>query len=116
MTRGERPMNLRGVRLNTPETPKKPASERLRALWPDIWALIRPRRRILSLGLLLIVINKACSLVLPLSTKVLFDRVILHHEAGLLLKLTLVVVGATAVQGVHVFFADSNFCRPKGRS
>jgi ABC-type multidrug transport system fused ATPase/permease subunit len=84
--------------------PKKPASERLKTLWPDIWALVKPRRGLLSLGLLLIVINKACSLVLPLSTKFLFDRVIKNHEAALLLKITIVVVLATAVQGVTSFF------------
>ncbi|HWE49641.1 MAG TPA: ABC transporter ATP-binding protein [Bryobacteraceae bacterium] len=83
--------------------PKRPASERLQELWPDIWALVKPRRGLLSIGLLLIVINRACSLVLPLSTKVLFDRVIHNHESGLLLRLTLVVVAATAVQGVTSF-------------
>ena len=102
LTRGERVAHPRGVPSKS-DAPKKPTSERLRQLWPDIWVLVKPRRRILSLGLVLIVINKACSLVLPLSTKVLFDRVILHHEAGLLLRLTMVVVGATAVQGITSF-------------
>ena len=32
----------------TPAAPKKAASERLRELWPDIWALVRPRRKLLS--------------------------------------------------------------------
>ena len=83
--------------------PKKAASERLRELWPDIWALVQPRRRLLSLGLLLILINRLCSLVLPLSTKLLFDRVLDKHESGLLVRLTLTVVAATAVQGITSF-------------
>jgi subfamily B ATP-binding cassette protein MsbA len=64
---------------------------------------VQPRRGILSVGMLLIVINRACSLVLPLSTKVLFDRVITNHEAAVLVPLTLTVVGATAIQGVTSF-------------
>ena len=83
--------------------PKKPASERFRALWPDIWALVKPRRGLLSFGLLLILVNRACSLVLPLSTKVLIDRVINNREGALLLKVTLSVLGATAIQGITSF-------------
>ena len=108
MTRGEgrtHRISPKGSELPTAAIakPKKPASERLRTLWPDIYALVKPRRGLLSLGLLLIVINRACSLILPLSTKVLFDRVIKNHEAGLLIRLTLVVVAATAVQGITSF-------------
>jgi ABC-type multidrug transport system fused ATPase/permease subunit len=80
--------------------PKKPASERFRALWPDIWALVKPRRGLLFIGFLLILVNRACSLVLPLSTKILFDRVLHNHESQLLVRIVLTVLGATAVQGV----------------
>ena len=74
MTRGERPMNQRGVRVQH--------TKLLKNQHPNVYGLcgrtsgcwLSRRRGILSLGLLLIVINKACSLVLPLSTKVLFDR------------------------------------------
>ena len=45
--------------------PKRPTSERLRELWPDIWALVKPRRGILLLGLLLMAINPVSGLVLP---------------------------------------------------
>jgi subfamily B ATP-binding cassette protein MsbA len=85
------------------ETPKKPASERLRALWPDIWALVRPRRRILGIGLILIAINRVFGLVLPASTKFLIDNVIGKHQASMLVPLVLAVVGATAIQGVTSF-------------
>ena len=91
------------MRTLAPTKPKKPASERFRTLWPDIWALVKPRRGLLSLGLLLIVVNRACSLILPLSTRFLFDRVIGQRQAGLLLRLTLAVIGATAIQGVTSF-------------
>ncbi|HYA17219.1 MAG TPA: ABC transporter ATP-binding protein, partial [Bryobacteraceae bacterium] len=89
--------------MKTPEKPKKAATERLRELWPDIWVLVKPRRGLLALGLLLIVINRACSLVLPLSTKVFLDRIIEKHEASLLVPLVLAIIGATAIQGVTTF-------------
>jgi ABC-type multidrug transport system fused ATPase/permease subunit len=82
---------------------KKPASELLRDLWPDIWVLVKPRRWLLLFGLVLIFISKACGFVLPISSKYLFDRVIKLGETGLLLKLTLAVLGATAVQGLTAF-------------
>jgi ABC-type multidrug transport system fused ATPase/permease subunit len=84
--------------------PKKAASERLRELWPDIWVLVKPRRGLLSLGLVLIIINRACSLVLPFTTRALFDRVLgPPHEGQLLIKITLAIVGATAIQGITSF-------------
>ncbi len=86
-----------------PDTPKRPASERLRDLWPDIRELVRPRRGLLFLGLILIVVNRLCGLALPLSTKYLIDNVIDKGQVGMLSTLTLVVLGATAVQGVTSF-------------
>jgi ABC-type multidrug transport system fused ATPase/permease subunit len=86
-----------------PQTPKKAASERLRELWPDIWALVRPRRASLGLGFILIVINRVSGFVLPSSTRYLIDDVINKHQSSLLLPLTLAVVGATAIQGITSF-------------
>ncbi len=83
--------------------PKKPKSEQLRELWPDIWALVKPRRGLLLLGLLLIIISRVCGLVLPYSTKYLIDNVVTNRQVYLLPRLTLYVLGATAVQGVTAF-------------
>ena len=78
-------------------------SERLRALLPDVWALMRPRRGLLLIGFFLMVINRLAGLVLPASTKYLIDDVIAKHRHDLLLPLVLAVVGATALQGVTSF-------------
>ncbi|HWF10975.1 MAG TPA: ABC transporter ATP-binding protein, partial [Bryobacteraceae bacterium] len=88
---------------NAAPTPKKPASERLRTLWPDIRDIIRPRRGSLLFGFVLIIINRLSGFVLPSSTRYLIDNVIAKHEASLLVPLTLAVVGATAIQGVTSF-------------
>ncbi|MDQ6699479.1 MAG: ABC transporter ATP-binding protein/permease [Acidobacteriota bacterium] len=79
------------------------APERLKLLWPDVWALIRPRRTLLAAGLVLMVINRVSGLVLPASTKYLIDDVIGKHDASMLTPLILMVAGATAIQGITSF-------------
>jgi subfamily B ATP-binding cassette protein MsbA len=84
----------------TPQTPKKRSSERLRELWPDIRELIRPRRGMLALGFLLMLIGRPCGLVLPASTRYLVDDVIGKKQMHLLLPLVLAVMAATIIQGI----------------
>jgi subfamily B ATP-binding cassette protein MsbA len=86
-----------------PEPPKGPVSERLRELLPDIWTLIRPRRYALALGFVLMLINRSAGLVLPASTKFLFDDVIGKRQIELLTPLILAVLGATLIQGITSF-------------
>jgi len=80
-----------------------PASERVRALLPDILALVRPRRGVLALGFVLMVINRGSSLVLPYSTKFLINDIIGKHNIHLLMPLVLTVLSATAIQGITSF-------------
>ncbi len=75
----------------------------LKALLPEVWALMRPRRGLLALGGVLMVINRVCGLALPLSTKYLIDNVIRQGQMHLLVPLVLAVAGATIIQGVTSF-------------
>ena len=72
----------------------------LRQIWPDVWALLKPRRRMLAVGLGLIGINRVAGLVLPASTKYLVDDIIGAERFDLLGPLVLAVLAATGVQGV----------------
>jgi ABC-type multidrug transport system fused ATPase/permease subunit len=65
--------------------------------------LVRPRRALLGLGLVLMVINRVSGLVLPSSTKFLVDDVIGHRHLALLYPLVGVVLLATLVQGLTSF-------------
>jgi ABC-type bacteriocin/lantibiotic exporter with double-glycine peptidase domain len=85
------------------DPPKLPKSERLRALLPDIWALVRPRRGLLAFGMVLMAINRVSGLVLPASTKYLVDDIIGKRHYYLLRPLILAVVGATLIQGITSF-------------
>ncbi len=84
-----------------PSTPGK-KTELFKAL-PEIWQLVRPRRALLSLGLLLMVINRVSGLVLPASTKYLVDDVIGKRHFKLLYPLVGVVLLATLIQGLTSF-------------
>jgi len=84
-----------------PSTPGK-KTEIFKAL-PEIWQLIRPRRVLLALGLLLMVINRVSGLVLPASTKYLVDDVIGKRHFKLLYPLVGVVLVATLIQGLTSF-------------
>ncbi|MGA3041099.1 MAG: ABC transporter ATP-binding protein [Bryobacteraceae bacterium] len=80
-----------------------PKSERLRALLPDVWELVRPRRGLLAFGMVLMAINRVSGLVLPFSTKILVDDIIGKRHYNLLRPLILAVVGATLIQGITSF-------------
>jgi ABC-type bacteriocin/lantibiotic exporter with double-glycine peptidase domain len=92
-------------RLNTDPKPtqKPPKVERLRAVLPEVWTLMRPRRGLLALGFILMVINRVAGLVLPYSSRFLIDTVITKHHMEKLRPLVLVVLAATLIQGVTSF-------------
>ena len=82
---------------------RPPKKVRLKLLLPDIVALVKPRRRLLAIGLVLMGINRICGLVLPASAKFLIDDVVGQHRPDKLLPLVAAVVGATAIQGLTSF-------------
>ena len=88
-----------GGRLSAdkPQSKKKPE---LRKVLPEVWALVRPRRWILSLGLLLMIVNRVSGLVLPYSSRYLIDGVMHQHHIGLLPWIVGAVLVATSIQGV----------------
>src|SRR5438045_7061458 len=71
--------------------------------WQEARALIYAHRKRLSLGLVLLLVNRVAGFVLPASPKYVIDRVIGHNRPELLLPLALVVVAATVVQAVTGF-------------
>jgi subfamily B ATP-binding cassette protein MsbA len=70
---------------------------------PEVWTLMRPRRKLLALGFVLMIINRVAGLVLPYSTKFLIDTVINKHHINQLRPLVLVVLAATLIQGATSF-------------
>ncbi len=80
---------------------KKPKS--LKVVLPLVWELVRARRGLLTLGFALMIVNRVSGLVLPYSTKFLIDTVIVKRQLEMLKPLVLLVLAATAVQGITSF-------------
>lgn len=76
---------------------------RLRAIAPLIWELIRPRKKLLAFGFVLMAINRVSGLVLPYSTRYLIDSVIAKRHVELLKPIVLAVLVATVIQGITSF-------------
>jgi subfamily B ATP-binding cassette protein MsbA len=86
-----------------PTKSKGKTANHLKGAWPLLRELIRPRRKIIAIGFVLMLINKLCGLVLPGSTKFLLDDVIGKHNIGLLTPLVSAVFAATLIQGATSF-------------
>ncbi|MBZ5694956.1 MAG: ABC transporter ATP-binding protein/permease [Acidobacteriia bacterium] len=83
-----------------PAGQSSPSKQPFWKLLPDVWVLIKPRRGILAVGFVLMMINRVSGFVAPLSLKYLFDDVIGKHQGHLLPRIVLAVIGATIVQGL----------------
>src|SRR5262245_42917672 len=64
---------------------------------------MRPRRGLLAVGFVLMIINRVSGLVLHYSTKYLIDGIILKHHVDWLKPIVLGELIATMIQGVTSF-------------
>jgi subfamily B ATP-binding cassette protein MsbA len=98
------------------KTDKK--AEKKKLAWkslPDAWALLKPRKGILALGLLLICINRVAGFAIPAASKFLFDNVIAKRQIELLIPIILGVITATIVQGATSFTLTQLFSKSAQR-
>jgi ABC-type multidrug transport system fused ATPase/permease subunit len=79
-------------------TAKARKVERLAALWPDVRALIWPRRWTMALGLALVGVSRLAGIAAPAAMKYLIDDVLGQRKVELLPGLVLLVASATLVQ------------------
>lgn len=80
--------------------PTRISSASLKAAFRDI---IWPRRRLVALGLVLILIGRASNMVLPASTKFLIDDVLVQKRGDLLAPILAGLVAATTIGAVTSF-------------
>ncbi|MHB1193458.1 MAG: ABC transporter ATP-binding protein [Longimicrobiales bacterium] len=88
--------------IEAPKQPKRPKVD-LRNVRTEAGHLIREHRRTLTVGLVLMVINRLAGLVLPALPKFLLDDVIPSGRGDLLLLLVAAAAGAAAIQAVTSF-------------
>jgi len=87
-------------RATTADLTAKRPKPKFKDIWPEIWALVKPRRVLLAGCFLLMIVNRTCALVLPASFKPLIDQVFTHHRHALLPWIVGAVLIATLIQGV----------------
>jgi ABC-type multidrug transport system fused ATPase/permease subunit len=99
MSGADRPSRGTGRGVSADMTAKRPKTK-FKDVWPEIRVLIAPRKALLAGSFALMVVNRACSLVLPASFKPLIDRVFTHHDMHVLPYVVGAVMLATLVQGI----------------
>jgi len=99
MHSADRPSRGTGRAVTAELSAKKPKPP-LKKVLPEIWKLVKPRRALLSVSFLLMVVNRLCGLVLPASTKTLIDKVMMGHQLGILPWVVGIVAAATLLQGI----------------
>ena len=96
---GDRPSRGTG-RATTAELTKSRPKPKLKAILPEVWKLVKPRRLLLGGSFALMIVNRAAGLVLPASTKTLIDKVMYGHDLHMLPIIVGIVVAATILQGI----------------
>ncbi|MBV8880145.1 MAG: ABC transporter ATP-binding protein [Planctomycetaceae bacterium] len=77
--------------------------QQFRSVWPELWALIKPRRGLLLGGLALMIVNRISGLALPGAAKLLVDDIIMMRHTAILVPLVVGLVVATFIQGASSF-------------
>src|SRR5690349_4492197 len=89
MGHGDRPTRRSGE-SGVPAGPGgKKRQPTLRDVWPQLRELVLPRRKILLVGFLLMIVNRLSGLVLPIAPRYLIDNIIGKKQMELLAPLVL---------------------------
>jgi subfamily B ATP-binding cassette protein MsbA len=101
--RAEASPHGRTARAAQSQAPKHKVS--VRAILPEAWALVAPRKGLLLGGLVLMIINRVAGLALPYTAKPLLDKVLSwqHPHPEMLPYIIAVVFGAMIVQAITSF-------------
>ncbi len=101
--RAERSPRGGGARAGQADLPKRKPN--LKKLWPQIRALVAPRKGLLVAGMCLMVINRVAGLVMPITSRPLMDTVFSasHPRPDLLPIFIVLVFGAMVVQAITSF-------------
>jgi ABC-type multidrug transport system fused ATPase/permease subunit len=95
---------------------EKPARlARIKAVLPDLWALVRPRSGTLLLGLGLVGLSRIASLAAPAAMKLLIDDVLGKRRVDLLVPIVAGVALATLTQSAISYAQTTLFSRSTQR-
>src|ERR1700760_445349 len=86
-SRAERPTRGTGKAAAADLTKGRPKPP-LKKVMPEVWKLVKPRLWLISGSFLLMLVNRLCSFVLPVSAKYLINNVMYGGQMG---KLPLII-------------------------
>jgi subfamily B ATP-binding cassette protein MsbA len=99
MPAADRPSRGTGKATAADLTKSRP-KPKLSKVMPEVWKLVKPRRVVLSVSFLLMIVNRASGLVLPGSMRYLIDNVMTKGQLNKLPLIVGAVVSATILQGL----------------
>jgi ABC-type multidrug transport system fused ATPase/permease subunit len=102
MPSGDKPLRGAG-RATVAELSAKRPKPPLKKVMPEVWKLVKPRLGLICGSFLLMLVNRLCSFVLPVSAKFLINNVMYAGQLGKLPLIIGCVAGATFLQGVSSY-------------
>ena len=79
---------------------------KLTKVMPEVWNLVKPFRWLLAGSFLLMIVNRICSLAMPISSRYLINNVMYKHQLDKLPLIAGVVAGATLIQGITTYILN----------
>ena len=101
--RSERLGSRSTLRPQQMDLEKKPRKTDMKRAWAEARALMWKHRKSLSIGLVLMLISRMASMVLPFSTKYVIDDVLGGRQTQLLLPIALLAGLTTVIQAITSF-------------
>jgi ABC-type multidrug transport system fused ATPase/permease subunit len=99
MPTGDRPSRGTGRAVGADLTAKRPKPP-LKKVMPEVWALIRPRKWLIAGSFCLMIVNRLCSLVLPISARPFINDVMKRNQMHELPRIIAAVAGAVFLQAI----------------
>jgi subfamily B ATP-binding cassette protein MsbA len=75
---------------------------------PEIWKLVEPLRWVLASSFLLMIVNRICSLAVPISSRYLVNNVMYKHQPEKLPLILGAVIAAAFVQGITTYILSQH--------
>ncbi len=94
---GDKPVRGTGRAIGAELTAKRP-KPKLKKVLPEVWKLVKPRIWLISGSFLLMIVNRLCSFVLPVSSRPFINDVMKQGKMGELTWIIAAVAGAVFVQ------------------
>jgi ABC-type multidrug transport system fused ATPase/permease subunit len=99
MPTGDRPSRGTGRAVSADMTKNRPKPP-LKKVLPEVWKLMQPRKWLIAGSFLLMVVNRLCSLVLPVSSRPFINDVMHSGKMAELPKIIGAVAGAVFLQAI----------------